>query len=158
MSDLIWRVEKRKLSELKKWKKNPRKISKENYARLKQRITDRGFHDVLKVDENNIVLSGNQRLSALVDLGYEEIDCKVPNRAMTEEEKDKVGLESNFSDGENDFEFMIDNFDIDLLLDVGFDSSSLNLKKEDGVLNSEQYLQKFSIVIECESEEQRFQM
>ena len=131
MTELTWKIEKRQLADLKKWKKNPRKISKEKYEKLKHRIIERGFHDVLKVDENNVVLSGNQRLSALMELGYTEIDCKVPSREMTDEEKDKVGLESNMNDGETDFELLTTNFDIDLLNDVGFDSADFNLENEE---------------------------
>jgi DNA modification methylase len=123
MIELTWHVEKRNLKDLIPWSKNPRKISDAHLDRLENRIKMRGFHDILKVDTNNIVLSGNQRLKILQKLGYKEVDCRIPNRELTEEEMDKVGLESNFSDGENDYELLSD-FDIDLLKDVGFENLS----------------------------------
>ena len=126
MTNLIWHIEKRKLKDLIPWNKNPRKISDAHLEKLKERIKQRGFHDVLKIDENNVVLSGNQRLKVLTELGYKEVECKVPSRAMTDEEKDKVGLESNINDGENDFDLLA-NFDIDLLKDVGFSAIDLNI-------------------------------
>ena len=128
MTDLTWHIKKRKLSELKYWDKNPRQISKENYERLKQRIIERGFHDVLKLDENDVVLSGNQRLRALIELGVKETNCIIPDRVMTEEEKDKVGLESNINDGETDFDVLANNFDMDLLHDVGFTDNELQIE------------------------------
>lgn len=127
MSELTWRIEKRKLSDLKFWDKNPRKISKEQLEKLKQRITERGFHDVLKIDSENVVLSGNQRLKVLRELGFDEVDCKIPERELTNDEKDKIGLESNFSDGENDLDLLSQNFDADLLFDVGFTDEQLGL-------------------------------
>jgi len=127
MKNLIWHIEKRSLNDLKFWDKNPRQISKENYERLKQRIVERGFHDVLKLDENNVVLSGNQRLKALRELNFKEVDCKIPNRKLTDEEKDKIGLESNINDGATDFNLLMDNFDLELLQDVGFSEEELKI-------------------------------
>jgi DNA modification methylase len=139
MNELTWHIKKRNLSELKPWDKNPRQISKEHYERLKQRIVARGFHDVLKLDENDIVLSGNQRLRALIELGRKEANCIIPDRPMTEEEKDKVGLESNINDGETDFDVLANNFDMDLLRDVGFSDNDLQIEspevEEDEVPN-----------------------
>lgn len=122
-----WKVEKRKVADLTLWDKNPRKISKDAFEKLKQRIIDRGMHDVLKVDLDNTVLSGNQRKQALVDLGIEEVHCMIPDRQLTEEERDKVALESNIEDGEYDFKLLGSNFDEDLLANVGF--SSLQIER-----------------------------
>jgi ParB-like chromosome segregation protein Spo0J len=47
-----WHTEIRKLSELKEWENNPRKISDKAYHRLKEAIEQRGFHDIIKIDEN----------------------------------------------------------------------------------------------------------
>jgi DNA modification methylase len=133
MTDLTWHIEKRRLADLIPWDKNPRRISKEHYKRLKKRIIERGFHDVLKLDENDIVLSGNQRLQALLELGRTEANCIIPDRVMSEEEKHKVGLESNISDGETDFDILRNNFDSGVLQDVGYSVADLN----SGVNNNE---------------------
>ncbi len=70
---IVWRPEKRKVSDLKLWKNNPRKISKASFLKLKERISERGFHDVLKVDTEGVILSGNQRKKALKDLGIQRL-------------------------------------------------------------------------------------
>ena len=85
-----WHTEIRKVSELKKWEENPRSISEVEYVKLKKSITKRGFHDILKIDEKNVVLSGNQRLDALKELDYKEVECKVADKILTQEEKDAV--------------------------------------------------------------------
>lgn len=124
---LIWHTEIKKLAKLKNWKKNPRKISKENLEKLKERINKRGFHAVLTLDNQNTVLSGNQRLKALRELGWIEVECKIPNRELTDDEKDKVGLESNINDGEIDFTILSENFDFEFLQDVGLSAHDLDV-------------------------------
>lgn len=121
---LVWHPEKRKVKDLKTWAANPRKISKESFEKLKERIQQRGFHDVLKVDIDGTILSGNQRKKALVELGIKEVTTLVPNRKLTEEEKNKIALESNTNDGEWDFE-ALKSFDLGTLTDVGFDAVDL---------------------------------
>lgn len=125
LSPLVWRAEKTTVEKLKTWTKNPRKITKEAFEKLKERIIRRGFHDVIKVDTDYMILSGNQRKKALLDLGIKEVFVLVPNRPLTEEECNKVALESNTNDGDWDFELLKD-FNLDTLLDIGFDADELN--------------------------------
>lgn len=108
--EIKWHTEKRDITALKEWDKNPRIITRESYKKLKQAIIERGFHDILKIDENNNVLSGNQRLKILKELGYTEIECKVADRVLTEEEKKKVSLESNIQSGDWDIDMLEDDF------------------------------------------------
>ncbi|MEN9880821.1 MAG: hypothetical protein RLZZ308_4 [Candidatus Parcubacteria bacterium] len=124
MQKLNWRAEKRELKDLHSWLANPRKISKENLTKLKERITQRGFHDVIKLDTDGTVLSGNQRKKVLTELGIQEVITLVPNRKLTEEERNKIALESNMNDGEWDFE-ALKNFELETLLDTGFDQIEL---------------------------------
>lgn len=125
MEKLAWHIEKRKVVDLKSWDKNPRIITEEAFNRLKQRIVDRGFHDVIKIDLDNTVLSGNQRKTALLQLGVEEVDCIVPNRKLTEEERDTVAIESNRNDGQWDLD-LLSSFDNELLKSQGFSDTELS--------------------------------
>lgn len=106
------------------WKRNPRTITKENFAKLKERLIERGFHSVLVIDTNNNILSGNQRKKALLELGVREVTVLVPNRVLTANEKNKIALESNLNDGEWDFEGL-KTFNLDTLTEVGFDKTEL---------------------------------
>lgn len=109
-----------KLAGLKEWDKNPRLITGEALARLKQRITDRGFHDVVKVDQDNVILSGTQRRKALTELGIEEVWTMVPDRKLTEAERKAVVLESNRNEGVDDWAKLKEYFSADELLGGGF--------------------------------------
>jgi len=127
MPVLTWKPEKRKVSDLKELPNNPRRIKGEAFEKLKQRISARGFHDVVKVDTEGYILSGNQRRRALIDLGITEVYALTPSRELTKEERDKVILESNRNDGEWDFDILGNEFDLKDLLDVGFEEKDLDI-------------------------------
>lgn len=120
-----WSPEKRKLADLKHWEKNPRKISEEKFSELKDKILKRGFHDVIKIDTDNTILSGNMRKDALEQLGIKEVNVLVPDRKLTVEEMVLVGLESNVLSGEWDWAELSSWKDKDLLLSAGFSEEEL---------------------------------
>lgn len=122
---LTWHPEKRKVKDLKIWSANPRKISKDAFEKLKERIKRRGFHDVIKIDLDGTILSGNQRKKALLELGVQEVTTLVPNRKLSKEERNSIGLESNVNDGTWDFEGL-KSFDLDLLKNIGFSAEDLS--------------------------------
>ena len=121
---LVWKVEVRKVDELLSWKENPRTITKVAMEKLKERIRERGFHSVIVVDKDNTILSGNQRKIALTELGIKEVNVLIPNRPLTNDERSKIALESNYNDGEWNLD-ALRLFNIKLLTDVGFDKMKL---------------------------------
>lgn len=124
---LEWIAEVRKVSELKEIDDNPRKITEDAFNLLKKRIIERGFHDVVKVDTEDFILSGNQRKRALNDLKLTQVNTLKPNRPLTKEERDAVVIESNRSDGEFDWDMMANQFDEQQLRDLGFSDLELGL-------------------------------
>lgn len=114
------------LKDLKHWDKNPRTISKEAKARLKERLKERGMHDVLLITQDNVVLSGNQRLDVMLEEGVEKAHCLVPDRKLTDDEMTKIALESNISDGEWSYQSLLElkTDDIDLG-ELGFESRDI---------------------------------
>lgn len=124
-NQLEWHVEKREVGSLKEWEKNPRKISEEEFLKLKASITARGFHDVLKIDTDSTIISGHQRRKALLDLGIKEINVMVPSRPLTEQERDIIAVESNRHRGTFDFDILANRFDIADLEAAGFNADEL---------------------------------
>lgn len=100
MTQITWQTDRRRLIDLKTWELNLRKISAQKFKDLKQKIIERGFHDVIVIDTDNTILSGNMRRKALVDLGIEEVSVLVPNS----QQRNKVALKSNKHEGEWDVE------------------------------------------------------
>lgn len=71
-----WECRKVKLKDIMPNKKNPRTITKDKFERLKKKIEEVGFHSPIKVDNNGVILGGNQRYAALMDMGPETLKCR----------------------------------------------------------------------------------
>jgi hypothetical protein len=128
---IIWNTEKRKVESLNDWEENPRKITDAEFEKLKAGITARGFHDVIKVDADGTILSGHQRKRALNELGVQEVTVIFPNRALSPEERKEVAIESNLHRGSFDFDMLGNNFDVEMLLDLGMTKFQLDLLPKD---------------------------
>lgn len=124
MKQLSWTTGVREVKDLLLWDENPRKISKQALSRLKAKITQNGFHSVIVIDTDNTILSGNQRKTALSEIGVRSVNVLIPSRKLTDEERRKIGIESNINDGEWDFE-KLKSFDMELLQFAGFDENEL---------------------------------
>lgn len=92
------KFEKRKLGELTNWVNNPRSILKEDFERLKGQIARLGVYKTLLVNQDNIVLGGNMRLRAFLEMfGADyEVMCGVVTTA-----NDGEMLEYALSDNDN---------------------------------------------------------
>lgn len=119
---LEWKVEKRKLSELKLWEGNPRKITDKGFSKLGNDLEAVGDFSVLAIDTDGTVVSGNQRMRKKLENGEEYVDVKVPNRKLTKAEIKRIGLIGNVSRGEWDMDRLANEFEEELLKDMGFDS------------------------------------
>lgn len=141
---LIWRTETRKVDDLVPNVKNPRSLSAKQKADLEASITKFNLVEIPAVNTDNQVLAGHQRLKIMKALGrgQEEIDVRVPDRTLTEKECEEYMLRSNKNTGSWDFE-MLQAFDTEFLLDIGFDDADLSdiwddvLEIEDDEFNEE---------------------
>lgn len=124
MKKLSWTTGVREVKDLLPWQENPRKISKQALDKLKEKITQNGFHSVIVIDTDNTILSGNQRKVALMELGINTVDVMIPSRKLSDAERRRIGIESNINDGEWDFE-KLKSFDLELLQFAGFDEKEL---------------------------------
>jgi len=95
---------------------NPRYIRDERFGKLKQSIEQ--FPKMMNlrpivVDGNGVVLGGNMRLRALMDLGYKSIPGEWVKKAseLTEEEKRRFVIADNTGFGEWDWEILANDWD-----------------------------------------------
>lgn len=103
---------KKHISEITPKEDNPRIIDTHKYETLKKSIQD--FPDMLELrplilDEGGVILAGNMRYKALVELGYTEVPVKVLDN-LTEEQKQEVVIKDNLSYGEWDTTIIADKF------------------------------------------------
>jgi DNA modification methylase len=87
-------MERRQLSELHGWDKNPRGIKTEDFKRLKAQIQELGLYKPFLVTTDGLVLGGNMRLRACTELGITDVDVSVVD-APTDELKLKYALSDN---------------------------------------------------------------
>jgi ParB-like chromosome segregation protein Spo0J len=93
-----WIVKSIPITKLEEWKGNPRKISKENFELLKASFEKFGHARTLTVNplgDKFEIIGGNQSKRALKELGYKEINCNIPDRELTEDEKKELSVKLN---------------------------------------------------------------
>ena len=131
MADKItWSNEKRKLSELVPWERNPRQINDKQAKRLEESFEQFGQVEIIAIGPGNEIYNGHQRLKVLSQkYGADyEIDVRVASRALTEKEREKltVFLHKGAA-GDWDFDVLANEFELDDLLDWGFDKKELDI-------------------------------
>jgi len=104
-------------------KSNPRIIKDDKFKKLVQSIKD--FPQMLEirpivVDENNIILGGNQRFKACIEAGLKEVFIIKAND-LTEEQKHEFIVKDNVGFGEWDWDILANEWDTDKLEDWGLD-------------------------------------
>jgi hypothetical protein len=118
-----------KINEIKLNKSNPRIIKDYKFEKLKKSISE--FPKMLElrpmvIDNDNVVLGGNMRLTALKDLGYKEIPDNWVKRAseLTDEEKQRFVIADNVGFGDWDWDILANEWDSELIADWGLDVPS----------------------------------
>ena len=124
---LHWHTVSKKVDDLVPQEVNPRTITNKQMDDLKKSLQKFNLAEIPAIDLDGNILAGHQRIKALQLLGRgnEEIDVRIPNRKLTEEESKQYLIGSNALGGDWDFELLKD-FEIDLLIDVGFDPVKLS--------------------------------
>jgi len=120
---LFWKTEKRKVSELIPYEHNPRKITPEQEKQLTKSLEKFNLAEIPAINTDNTIIAGHQRLKIMMALGRgdEYIDVRVPSRKLTEQELKEYNLRSNKNTAEWDFDILSNNFDEDMLKDIGFE-------------------------------------
>lgn len=127
MTKLKWHTEARRVKDLLPLKTNPRKISEKEFRDLKQSFKKFDLVEIPAVDVDGKIVAGHQRIAVLqlLERGDEMIDCRVPNRKLTQEEYNQYLITSNKVHGDWDIELLRDNFELDTLLESGFSNDEL---------------------------------
>ena len=120
----------RKLSDLQPWERNPRQINEKQAERLKESFEDFGQVETIAIGPESEVYNGHQRLNVLMAQhgGDYEIECRQSDRALSEKEREKltVFLHKGAA-GEWDWDILANEFEMDDLLDWGFDEDELGI-------------------------------
>lgn len=134
MTNITWTDDKRKLSQLIPWKRNPRQIKGANVKRLQESFEEFGQPEPVIIGPNNELYNGHQRLKSwLSRFGDVEVAVRVASRALTEKEREKLTVYLHKgATGEFDYDILANEFEIDELLEWGFDAWELGGVPDDG--------------------------
>lgn len=152
---LTWTTRSVRVSELKLLDYNPRKISEADKRRLMASLEKFGVADIPVCNTDGTVISGNQRVTALRDLGRGEdmLDVRWPGRRLTQTEVKEYAVTANTHAGEWDWDMLKEHFAEVQLVDFGLALPSLptevnldgkdipNLKQEEPQLGYERLVQ-----------------
>ena len=116
---ITWKTEVRRLTELKPYEFNPRTITKDDLEKLKQSITNSGYHAPILIDADNTIIAGHARWHAMKQLKVKTIDCRVPDRKLTEDEFKEINIRDNVNNGNWDVDVLANNFDVPSLIEWG---------------------------------------
>tara|TARA_R100000388_G_C7228118_1_gene152981 strand:- start:217 stop:1332 length:1116 start_codon:yes stop_codon:yes gene_type:complete len=110
-----------KINKIKENRSNPRFIGKDKFKKLVKSLQE--FPEMLKlrpivVDNNNIILGGNMRYKAAVELGMKEIWVLQAND-LTEKQKQEFIIKDNVGFGEWDWDILANDWDVKKLEDWG---------------------------------------
>jgi site-specific DNA-methyltransferase (adenine-specific) len=125
---ITWQEASIKLSQLKEYADNPRKITKEMLDKLASHIKEDGYHQRIIVDNDYTIIGGHQRKKALYMAGYDdetEIEVLIPTKKLTPAEIDRLNIRDNLAFGEYDFDILTERFDQEELLSFGMDEDML---------------------------------
>jgi ParB-like chromosome segregation protein Spo0J len=137
---LKWKVETRKLSELKAYEKNPRRITEKGLNDLIKSLELFGLAEPIVVNLDNTIIGGHARVQALKRIKGKarttKVDVYVPDRLLTEDELREllVRLNKNVA-GSWDFDMLANDYEPRDLISWGFDQEQLGIS--DGPQNDE---------------------
>ena len=151
---IIWKIEKRKLSDLKPHPNNPRNFIEKGMNDLENSINSIGFIQPININQDGTILSGHARALKLKEMGEIDVDVYVPDRILTPKQEEEVLIRANANTaGQWDWDLLANEFEMDELSDWGLEVPDLNIddEKEDKDL-SDSLSSKYILEIECDSE------
>lgn len=121
-----WHTEKRKISELIPHPNNPQVMNAKEWEDLENSIDKFDLAEIPAINLDNMIIAGHKRVEMLKRKGRgdEEIEVRVPDRMLTQEEANEYLLRSNKNRGRDDFDLLV-NFDEELLKEVGYTDKEL---------------------------------
>lgn len=124
-----WTLQQFRLDELTDYYKNPRSLSEKEFKQLKASLDKFGMIDkpIVNADSANTIIGGHQRKHVLEASGVKEIECWIPDRELSDKEVEELNIRLNKNTGSWDFDTLANEFELDDLLEWGFDKGELDL-------------------------------
>ena len=137
---------------------NPRQLTKDQYKHLKDSIDRFGLVDPIIVNKNkdrkNIIVGGHQRVKVAKDMNIKQVP--VLEVDLTYDRERELNVRLNRNTGEWDMDALANMFELDELIDWGFDESELIIDSDIDLSEPEESKKKDSL-IQCPECNHKFQ-
>lgn len=131
-----WKFETKKLTDIKPWAKNPRRLKEKGLEDLGQSISKFGLPEPIVINTDGTIIGGHARYLTLKKQNTKEAFCAVPEKKLKEKDLAELNIRLNKNiAGEFDFDILDIEFERDDLLDFGFEEKEL--KKQMGNLTEQ---------------------
>ena len=128
---------------------NPRQLTKDQHQNLKDSIQRFGLVDPILInshaDRKDIIIGGHQRVRVAKDLDIDKVPCI--ELSLPYEKERELNVRLNKNTGEWDMDNLANMFDMEELVDWGFDEGDLKIFDDDISLDDEK--PKRDSLIEC---------
>ena len=126
---------------------NPRQLSDDQYKHLKDSISRFGLVDPIIINKNkdrkDIIIGGHQRVKVARTMGIDEVPCVEID--LTYDREKELNVRLNKNTGDWDFDILNEAFEIEQLLDWGFDNSAIKIELEDVIKDEEEDFKTLSL-------------
>ena len=113
---------------------NPRQISKKQFEDLKKSVQNFGAMEPAIINSfpgrENVIISGHMRIRVAQDIGMKDFPCLVVRLPMEKERE--LNIRMNRNTGEFNYEDLANFFEVDELLEWGFEDWEFGLKQGEG--------------------------
>lgn len=130
--NITWRLETRKVKELRDYYKNPRQLSESQAEHLRTSIDRFGLIDRPCINQNGTIIGGHQRLAVLNLFPDQEIEVWVPDRLLDNAEVEELNIRLNKNTGDWDYDILANEWEVMDLIRYGFTQEELGLGGEMG--------------------------
>ena len=108
------------------------------------------------INTDNTIIGGHARYYVLKQKGEIEAECYIPDRKLTKKEIDELNVRLNKNiAGEWDFNILANDFELEDLLEWGFEEKDFNLQGDSKIDLSNNLDETYEVVIECISEREQ---
>jgi len=124
---ISWSLKTYDINSLTDYAKNPRSLTRAQFAHLQTSLHKFGLIDkpIVNLDQANTVIGGHQRLHVMRSEGVKSVECWTPDRLLTEREVEELNIRLNKNTGSWDFDVLANEWELDDLLDWGFQENEL---------------------------------
>lgn len=125
LPDLKWSLTLKKVSDLKEYPSNPRKLTDSQYQQIKESLEKFGIVERPVINLDGIIIGGHQRLRILKKLGLKLIECWIPSRILEEHEVNELNIRLNKNHASFDYDMLANHFEVEDLYTWGFELDQL---------------------------------